>query len=170
MRRRLTPRRFVWSEKPKLRLWRLSEYRRPSVCAWKRRSTRITAKRRYSTSLWMPCRRWVYFLQPSCWFLRAVYLRVMPYLSPQIAAEVAAPLARTEEIVLLGGSDATSGELTRLVGQVPPAVQALTGVDLSKVSQSISFPLYFLVRKLLIRGSRSNQLDLDVYYKGHLPE
>ncbi|TGZ54655.1 Flotillin-2 [Temnothorax longispinosus] len=52
---------------------------------------------------------------------------------PKIAAEVAAPLARTEEIVLLGGSDATSGELTRLVGQVPPAVQALTGVDLSKV-------------------------------------
>ncbi|KZC09313.1 Flotillin-2, partial [Dufourea novaeangliae] len=52
---------------------------------------------------------------------------------PKIAAEVAAPLARTEEIVLLGGSDTTSGEITRLVGQVPPAVQALTGVDLSKV-------------------------------------
>lgn len=55
----------------------------------------------------------------------------------QIAAEVAAPLARTEEIVLLGGSDTTSGELTRLVGQVPPAVQALTGVDLSKVSSKV---------------------------------
>ncbi|EGI63342.1 Flotillin-2 [Acromyrmex echinatior] len=54
---------------------------------------------------------------------------------PKIAAEVAAPLARTEEIVLLGGNDATSGELTRLVGQVPPAVQALTGVDLSKCSK-----------------------------------
>ncbi|KAI4489703.1 hypothetical protein M0804_003885 [Polistes exclamans] len=52
---------------------------------------------------------------------------------PKIAAEVAAPLARTEEIVLLGGNDATSGEIARLVGQVPPAVQALTGVDLSKV-------------------------------------
>ncbi|KAL6259293.1 hypothetical protein P5V15_009212 [Pogonomyrmex californicus] len=58
---------------------------------------------------------------------------VIVFLFLQIAAEVAAPLARTEEIVLLGGSDATSGELTRLVGQVPPAVQALTGVDLSKV-------------------------------------
>lgn len=46
---------------------------------------------------------------------------------------MAAPLARTEEIVLLGGNDATSGEITRLVGQVPPAVQALTGVDISKV-------------------------------------
>lgn len=49
---------------------------------------------------------------------------------------MAAPLARTEEIVLLGGSDTTSGEITRLVGQVPPAVQALTGVDLSKVCSS----------------------------------
>ena len=54
--------------------------------------------------------------------------------SLQIAAEVAAPLARTEEIVLLGGSGAGSEELTRLVGQLPPAVQAITGVDLSKVS------------------------------------
>lgn len=63
---------------------------------------------------------------------------MMIFLLVQIAAEVAAPLARTEEIVLLGGSDATSGELTRLVGQVPPAVQALTGVDLSKVSYKAS--------------------------------
>lgn len=52
---------------------------------------------------------------------------------PKIAAEISAPLAKTEEIVLLGGSDATTAEITRLVGQVPPAVQALTGVDLSKV-------------------------------------
>lgn len=53
---------------------------------------------------------------------------------PKIAAEISAPLAKTEEIVLLGGSDATTGEINRLVSQVPPAVQALTGVDLSKVN------------------------------------
>lgn len=52
---------------------------------------------------------------------------------PKIAAEVSAPLARTEEIVLLGGSSGTSEDITRLIGQLPPAVQALTGVDLSKV-------------------------------------
>lgn len=53
----------------------------------------------------------------------------------QIAAEVAAPLAKTDEIVLLGGGESNlTGELTRLVGQVPPAVHALTGVDLSKVN------------------------------------
>lgn len=51
----------------------------------------------------------------------------------QIAAEVAAPLAKTEEIVLIGGNDSTTGDITRLVGQIPPAVAALTGVDLSQV-------------------------------------
>lgn len=51
----------------------------------------------------------------------------------KIAAEVAAPLAKTDEIVLIGGSDNTTAEIARLVGQIPPAVSALTGVDLSKV-------------------------------------
>merc|ERR1719323_1976680 len=50
---------------------------------------------------------------------------------PQIAAEVAAPLAKTDEIVLLGGADCTTTEVNKLLGQLPPAVQALTGVDLS---------------------------------------
>ncbi|CAG0918285.1 unnamed protein product [Notodromas monacha] len=51
---------------------------------------------------------------------------------PKIAAEVAAPLAKTEEIVLIGGDDRTTAEVNRLVSQIPPAVHALTGVDLSK--------------------------------------
>lgn len=56
---------------------------------------------------------------------------------PKIAAEVSAPLAKTEEIVLLGGDDRMTSEVTRLVGQIPPAVQALTGVDLSKVLSKV---------------------------------
>ena len=50
-----------------------------------------------------------------------------------MAAEIAAPLAKVDEIVLLGGQDKITSEITRLVGQVPPAISALTGVDLSKV-------------------------------------
>jgi len=50
---------------------------------------------------------------------------------PQIAAEVAAPLAKTDEIVLIGGSDRTTDEVNKLVGSLPPAIQALTGVDLT---------------------------------------
>merc|ERR1719205_325772 len=50
---------------------------------------------------------------------------------PQIAAEVSAPLAKTDEIVLIGGSDRTTQEINKLVGTLPPAIQALTGVDLT---------------------------------------
>lgn len=55
---------------------------------------------------------------------------------PKIAAEVAAPLSKTEEIVLVG-DDRTTSEVSRLVSQLPPAVQALTGVDLSKVLSKV---------------------------------
>ncbi|KAL3271310.1 hypothetical protein HHI36_021799 [Cryptolaemus montrouzieri] len=56
---------------------------------------------------------------------------------PKIAAEVSAPLSKTDEIVLIGGPDGATSEITRLVGQIPPAVNALTGVDLSKVLSRI---------------------------------
>ncbi|GLV38204.1 Flotillin 2 [Carabus blaptoides fortunei] len=56
---------------------------------------------------------------------------------PKIAAEVSAPLAKTEEIVLIGGADNTTAEISRLVGQIPPAVNALTGVNLSKILSKI---------------------------------
>ncbi|KAL5016886.1 hypothetical protein ScPMuIL_006475 [Solemya velum] len=55
---------------------------------------------------------------------------------PKIAAEVAAPLSRTDEIVLLG-DDRTTSEVSRLISQLPPAVQALTGVDISKVLSKV---------------------------------
>merc|ERR1719348_1154971 len=51
---------------------------------------------------------------------------------PQIAAEVAAPLAKTDEIVLIGGSDRTTDEINKLVGTLPPAIQALSGVDITE--------------------------------------
>merc|ERR1719153_1679028 len=50
---------------------------------------------------------------------------------PQIAAEVAAPLAKTDEIVLLGGADNTTNEVNKLMATLPPSIQALTGVDLT---------------------------------------
>merc|ERR1719428_2604400 len=50
---------------------------------------------------------------------------------PSIAAEVAAPLAKTDEIVLIGGNNNTTNEINKLVGTLPPAIQALTGVDIT---------------------------------------
>ncbi|XP_007894730.2 flotillin-2a isoform X2 [Callorhinchus milii] len=53
---------------------------------------------------------------------------------PKIAAEIAAPLAKTDEIVILGGdSNRITSEVTRLLAEMPASVHALTGVDLSKI-------------------------------------
>lgn len=56
---------------------------------------------------------------------------------PKIAAEVAAPLAKTDEIVLNGYDDQLTCGVTKLVSQLPPAVHALTGVDVSKVLSKV---------------------------------
>merc|ERR1712002_49451 len=56
---------------------------------------------------------------------------------PQIAAEVSAPLSKTGEIVLIGGDDKVGQEVNKLLGTLPPAVQALTGVDVSGVLQKL---------------------------------
>merc|ERR1712130_964300 len=50
---------------------------------------------------------------------------------PQIAAEVSAPLAKTDQIVLIGGGNNTTHEVSKLCGTLPPTVQALTGVDIT---------------------------------------
>merc|ERR1719346_423592 len=50
---------------------------------------------------------------------------------PQIAAEVSAPLAKTDQIVLIGGGNNTTHEVNKLMGTLPPAITALTGVDVS---------------------------------------
>ncbi|KAH9377171.1 hypothetical protein HPB48_017915 [Haemaphysalis longicornis] len=59
---------------------------------------------------------------------------------PKIAAEVSAPLAKTEEIVMVSGDDRTVAEVTKLVSQIPPTVQALTGVDLTKCLLRLKTP------------------------------
>ena len=54
---------------------------------------------------------------------------------PKIAAEIAAPLGKTQEIVIINqdeGSGGVGSEVTKLIGTLPPAVQALTGVNLTK--------------------------------------
>lgn len=51
---------------------------------------------------------------------------------------MSAPLSKTEEIVLLG-DDRAASEVSRLLASVPPSVQALTGVDITKVSILFGF-------------------------------
>ncbi|KAM9320619.1 flotillin-2 isoform 2-T2 [Gastrophryne carolinensis] len=53
---------------------------------------------------------------------------------PEIAAKISAPLAKVDEIVILSGDNSKiTGEMNRLLAEVPASVQALTGVDLMKI-------------------------------------
>ncbi|XP_077336521.1 flotillin-2 isoform X1 [Lithobates pipiens] len=53
---------------------------------------------------------------------------------PEIAAKVSAPLAKVDEILILSGENSKiTGELNRLLAEVPASVQTITGVDLSKI-------------------------------------
>uniref|UniRef100_A0A8B9JVX1 Flotillin n=1 Tax=Astyanax mexicanus TaxID=7994 RepID=A0A8B9JVX1_ASTMX len=55
---------------------------------------------------------------------------------PKIAAKVSAPLARTNEIVILSGEGSrVTGEVNRLLAELPVSVNALTGVDLTKIKR-----------------------------------
>ena len=66
------------------------------------------------------------------YFLMIIVFR---FLLPQIAAKVAAPLARTNEIIIMSGDNSRmNGEVTRLLAELPVTVNALTGVDMMKVT------------------------------------
>ncbi|RXG72246.1 Flotillin-2 [Armadillidium vulgare] len=45
---------------------------------------------------------------------------------PLIAAEVSAPLAKTDEIVMVGGNNSITNGVNRIMSEVPPAFEALT--------------------------------------------
>jgi flotillin len=65
---------------------------------------------------------------------------------PQIATAISAPLAKTERIVVInsGGADGqgsgasrVTNDVTRVMAELPAAVEALTGVDLAALLQSL---------------------------------
>uniref|UniRef100_A0A3P9MI11 Flotillin n=1 Tax=Oryzias latipes TaxID=8090 RepID=A0A3P9MI11_ORYLA len=59
---------------------------------------------------------------------------------PKIASVVAAPLAKTNEIVILSGDrSGVTGEVNRLLAELPVSVNALTGVDLTKQNTGAQF-------------------------------
>lgn len=53
---------------------------------------------------------------------------------PKIAAEISAPLKKTDQIVLLSGE---TGDVAKIAAQIPPTIQALTGFELTKALSKI---------------------------------
>ena len=58
---------------------------------------------------------------------------------------MAAPLARTNEILIMSGDNSRmNGEVTRLLAELPVTVNALTGVDMMKVTPP-TYPFIYLL-------------------------
>ena len=61
------------------------------------------------------------------------------FVDSQIAAEVAAPLSQCKKIVMVSngkceiGASKITGEILEIVANLPKSVEALTGIDISKV-------------------------------------
>lgn len=63
---------------------------------------------------------------------------------PEVASAVSAPLAKTDKIVMIGGSDGSvgpsriTGEVTKIVAQLPEIVEALSGIDILATIRNLS--------------------------------
>ena len=75
---------------------------------------------------------------------QAALAQMMVDVLPKMAAAVAEPLSKTDRITIVGGGDGTAGaskltqDVTQIVSQVPPVVESLTGLDLTKMVRSVA--------------------------------
>ena len=54
-------------------------------------------------------------------------------------------MSKIDEIVMVSGNDGSmSSEVTKLLAQLPPSVQALTGLDITKVSSLLKIRVGFM--------------------------
>ena len=63
---------------------------------------------------------------------------------PEIAAQISAPLAKTEKMVIInagsgpgGGASKLTGDVTTILSQLPPVIEALTGVKFEKLLEQV---------------------------------
>ena len=76
---------------------------------------------------------------------QAALVQMMVEVLPKMAEAVAAPLAKTDRITIIGGgNDATAGaskltqDVTQIVAQIPPVVESLTGLDMAKMIRGVA--------------------------------
>ena len=71
----------------------------------------------------------------------AAVAQMMIDILPKMAEAIASPLAKTDRITFVGGSDGIgisglTGDIGRVLAQIPPVAEALTGIDLRKLIAS----------------------------------
>ncbi len=70
----------------------------------------------------------------------AAVIQMLVEILPSVAGKISEPLAKTEKIVIVnsgpgpdGGASRLTGDIAKILSQLPPVVEGLTGVDLAKL-------------------------------------
>jgi len=74
---------------------------------------------------------------------QAAYLNMIIEQLPELAAQITKPLAKTDKVVILGGDDEigsakVTGEILRVMQQLPEIVEGITGLNLTNSLASLS--------------------------------
>lgn len=74
----------------------------------------------------------------------AAVIQMIVEILPAVAGKISEPLSKTEKIVIVsngdgagGGVSKLTGDVTKILSQLPPVVEGLTGVDLTKLLQRV---------------------------------
>lgn len=77
-------------------------------------------------------------------YTQAAIMELLLARLPEMAAAVAAPLAKTDKIVVIGGGEGqgtgatrVTADITRTIAQMPEIIEALTGIDLVATLQAL---------------------------------
>lgn len=74
----------------------------------------------------------------------AAVIEMIVRILPDVAGKVSEPLAKTEKIVIInsgggpgGGASKVTGDVTQIIGQLPPVVESLTGIKFEKLLEQV---------------------------------
>ena len=74
----------------------------------------------------------------------AAVIQMLVEILPAVAGKISEPLAKTEKIVIInsgngpgGGASKLTGDITQIIGQLPPIIESLTGMKLEKLLAQI---------------------------------
>jgi flotillin len=77
------------------------------------------------------------------YYNQAAIIQMLIDKMPEIARAVAEPLAKTERIVIVntggegGGASKVTGDITKIIAQLPPVIEALSGLDLNALLKKL---------------------------------
>jgi flotillin len=74
----------------------------------------------------------------------AAVIEMLVRVLPEVAGRISEPLAKTERMVIInsgdgpgGGASKVTGDITRIISQLPPVLESLTGVSFEKLLQQV---------------------------------